>query len=115
MALDYPNRTDWKWHKSLSAEANAYSSPLIIPGFVENLVAQLQPGGGGTVTLYYTAADPESVDADPDAVAWIEWAAGAVAENTAQTAIGAISAIRIYAAGLAATALIVGEKRVDWR
>ena len=115
MALEYPSRTDWKWHGSLSADANDYSSPLIIPGFVDDIVAQVEPGSGGTVLLQYTAAEPEDVDADPGAVTWIDWAAGAVSVNTAQTALGAIGAIRIYAAGQPATAKIIGEKRVDWR
>ena len=111
MVLQYPKTADRKWIKGLSAGAGTFSEPEVIPGFVDDLVAMIKPGAGGTALLQYTADDEELVDSNPAAVSWITWNIGAVAINRAQTALGAVSAVRIQAIDQPATCRLVGNRR----
>ena len=111
MALKYPDTSDRKWVRGLSAAAGAFSDPEIIPGYVDDLVAMVKPGAGGTVALQFTADDENLVDENPGSVDWIEWNVGAVAINTAQTSLGAVTAVRIQAITQPATCRLVGNRR----
>ena len=111
MVLKYPSSTDRKWTKDLSALADAYSDPQVIPGYVDDLVAMVKPGGGGQVSLEFTADDEDVVDQTPGSVTWIEWNVGLVTINTAQTALGAVTAVRIRALTSPATCTLVGNRR----
>ena len=111
MALQYPDASDRKWIKGLSASAGGSSAPEIIPGFVDDLVAFVKPGAGGSVLLQYTADDEDLVDSSPGSVDWVPWAIGIVAEDTAQVALGAVTAVRIQATAQDATCRLVGNRR----
>lgn len=115
MALQYPAFADQKWTASLSAGADAYSPVQIIPGYVDDLVALVKPGVGGQVALEFTADDEALVDSDPGSVTWIQWNVGFVTINTAQTALGAVSAVRIRALTSPATCSLVGNRRTTRR
>lgn len=109
--LKYPNTADRKWVKGLSAGAGASSAAEIIPGFVDDLVAFLKPGAGGSALLQFTADDEELVDSSPGSVDWVDWAIGVVAVDTAQVALGAVTAVRIQATTQPATCRLVGNRR----
>lgn len=111
MVLKYPDTVDRKWVRGLSAAAGAFSVAEIIPGYVDDLVAMVKPGAGGSVALQFTADDEELVDEDPGNVDWIEWNVGKVAINTAQTSLGAVTAVRIQAINQPATCRLVGNRR----
>lgn len=111
MVLKYPDAQDRKWVKELTATAGNPSDAQVIPGFVDDLVAMVKPGAGGTAALDYTADNEDLIDADPGSITWIEWNVGAVASNTAQTALGAVSGVRIRAIGQDATCRLVGNRR----
>lgn len=111
MVLKYPDTSDRKWIRGLSATAGGFSAAEIIPGFVDDLVAFLKPGAGGTATLQFTADDEELVDANPGSVDWVDWAVGSVAVDTAQAALGAVTAVRIQAVTQDATCRLVGNRR----
>ena len=111
MVLKYPSSTDRKWTAMLSASAGSYSDPQIIPGFVDDLVALLSPGSGGTARLQFTADNEDNINDNPGGVTWISWNRGYVSEDTAQTALGAVSAVRIEAVTEDATCNLVGHRR----
>ncbi len=111
MTLQYPDTPDRKWVKGLSAGAGTFSEAQVIPGFVDDLVAMIKPGAGGTALLQYTADDEDLVDGSPASVSWITWNIGAVAVHRAQTALGAVSAVRIQAIDQPATCRLVGNRR----
>jgi hypothetical protein len=111
MVLQYPATADRKWVASLSAAAGAYSPAKIIPGFVDDLVALVKPDPGGQVALEFTADDEDVVDSDPGSVTWIQWNVGFVTINTAQTALGAVTAVRIRALTQPATCSRPGNRR----
>ncbi len=111
MALKYPDTVDRKWIAELTAAADSFSAPQVIPGFVDDLVAMVKPGAGGTVALEFTSDDEDLVDSDPGSVTWIEWNVGKVAINTAQTALGAVTAVRIQALTQPATCRLCGNRR----
>jgi hypothetical protein len=111
VALKYPDASERKWTRSLSANAGEYSAAQVIPGFVDDLVAMVKPGGGGQVALEFTADDEETVDGNPGSVTWIQWNVGFVTINTAQTALGAVTAVRIRALAQPATCTLVGNRR----
>ena len=111
MALKYATTSDRKWIVGLSALAGAYSDPAIIPGFVDDLVAMLKPGVGGSASLEFTADDEDLIDTTPGLVTWITWNVGTVTINTAQTALGAVTAVRIKAITKDATCRLVGNRR----
>ncbi|KKL58336.1 hypothetical protein LCGC14_2226400 [marine sediment metagenome] len=109
--LKYPNTADRKWVRGLSAGAGAFSDPEVIPGFVDDLVAFLKPGAGGTALLQFTADDEDLIDTSPGSVDWVDWAIGVVSVDTAQTALGAVTAVRIQATTQPATCRLVGNRR----
>ncbi len=109
--LKYPDTSDRKWIKGLSAGAGTFSDPEIIPGFVDDLVAFLKPGGGGSALLQFTADDEDLIDSNPGSVDWEGWAIGVVTVNTAQVALGAVTAVRIQATTADATCRLVGNRR----
>jgi len=109
--LKYPDTSDRKWIRGLSAPAGDFSDPEIIPGFVDDLTAFLKPGAGGSALLQYTADDEDLVDSDPGNVDWVPWATGVVTVNTAQVALGAVTAVRIQATTQPATCRLVGNRR----
>lgn len=111
MALKYPDTVDRKWIRGLSASAGGFSGAEVIPGFVDDLVAFLKPGAGGTALLQFTADDEDLIDSDPGSVDWIPWAIGVVTEDTAQVALGAVTAVRIQATTQDATCRLVGNRR----
>jgi hypothetical protein len=111
MALKYPDTADRKWVRGLSAAADSFSEAEIIPGYVDDLVAMVKPGAGGAVALQFTADDEELVDETPGSVTWIEWNVGKVGINTAQTSLGAVTAVRIQALTQPATCRLVGNRR----
>ena len=115
MVLKYYHTADRKWVKELSAEANAYSPAQVIPGFVDDLVAMIVPSVGGQAFLEFTADDEDIVDSNPGAIVWIQWNVGAVSTSTAQTALGAVTAVRIRALTQPATCRLVGNKRTTRR
>lgn len=109
--LKYPATVDRKWIRGLSATAGGSSDPEIIPGYVDDLVAFLKPGAGGSALLQFTADDEDLVDSDPGSVDWADWAIGVVSVNTAQVALGAVTAVRIQATTQDATCRLVGNRR----
>lgn len=111
MVLKYQNESDRKWTESLSAAANEYSDPQVIPGFVDDLVATVKPGAGGQVALEFTSDDEDLIDSDPGSVTWIQWNVGFVTINTAQTALGAVTGVRIRALTQPATCSLTGNRR----
>ena len=111
MVLQYPKDVDRKWVKGLSAATDSYSPAQIIPGFVDDLVAMVKPGAGGSVALEFTNDDEDLIDSDPGNVSWIEWNVGTVNINTAQTALGAVTAVRIRALTQPATCRLCGNRR----
>lgn len=111
MVLKYPETSERKWIRGLSATAGGFSTPEIIPGFVDDLVAFLKPGAGGSALLQFTADDEDLVDSDPGSVDWVDWAIGIVAVDTAQVALGAVTAVRIQAITTGATCRLVGNRR----
>ena len=113
--LEFPALPDRKFTRELSAAAGAFSPAQVIPGFVDDLVVMVKPGAGGSVALQFTTDDEELVDSDPGSVDWIQWNVGVVAINTAQTALGAVTAVRIQAITQAATATLVANRRATRR
>ena len=111
----YPVAADQKWYQTLNADTQSYSEALIIPGFVDDLVAQVIPGGNGTVFLEFTADRPQDIVDNPGSVSWIRWNVGSVSIPTAQTALGAVSAVRIFGGGAPAVARLTGNKRASYR
>ena len=111
MALKYAKGVDRKWIKDLEAAAGSPSPAQIIPGWVDDIVAMIKPGAGGTAVLDFTADDEDLVDSDPGSVTWIAWNVGFVSINTAQTALGAVTAVRIRALTQPATCRLVGNRR----
>jgi len=111
VVLKYPDASDRKWVKGLSASSGGFSAAEVIPGFVDDLVAFVKPGAGGSVLLQYTADDEDLVDTDPGSVDWVDWAIGIVAVDTAQVALGAVTAVRIQATAQDATCRWVGNRR----
>ncbi len=109
--LKYPDTSDRKWIKGLSADAGAFSAAEVIPGFVDDLVAFLKPGAGGSALLQFTADDEDLIDSDPGSVDWVGWAVGVVTVDTAQVALGAVTAVRIQATTQPATCRLVGNRR----
>lgn len=97
--------------EGLAALAGAFSPIQIIPGFVDELVATVKPGSGGTALLEFTTDNEDDIDSDPGSVDWIQWNIGAVSVNTAQTALGAVTAVRIQAFNQPATCRLAGNRR----
>lgn len=111
IVLKYNKTADRKWIAELSAAAGSASPAQVIPGFVDDLVAMIKPGTGGTAALDFTADDEDLIDSNPADITWIEWNVGAVAIDTAQTALGAVSGVRIRAINQPATCRLVGNRR----
>lgn len=111
MALKYPETSERKWIAQLSALAGGLSDPQVIPGFVDDLVATVKPGVGGNAALEFTTDDEDTIDTDPGSVTWLTWAAGFNAFNVAQTALGAVTGVRLSAIAANATCSLVGNKR----
>ena len=111
MALKYPDTSDRKWIRGLSANAGTFSAAEIIPGFVDDLVAMVKPGASGSVLLQFTADDEDDIDSNPGGVDWVDWAIGVVTVDTAQVALGAVTAVRIQATVANATCRLVGNRR----
>ena len=111
MALDYPKGSDRKWIEGLSAAAGTFSPAQVIPGFVDDLVAVLKPGAGGSALLQFTSDDEDLIDSTPGSITWVAWNIGVVAINTAQTALGAVTAVRIQAITQPATCRLCGNRR----
>ncbi|MCZ6775257.1 MAG: hypothetical protein O7D34_02230 [Ignavibacteria bacterium] len=113
--LEFPGLSDRKFTRKLSAAAGTFSEAQVIPGFVDDLVATVKPGPGGTALLQFTGDDEDIVDKDPGSVTWITWTVGAVSIAKAQTALGAVTAVRLQAIVAPATMSIVANRRATRR
>lgn len=111
MTLKYESPNDQKWKEVLAATAGTPGLPVIIPGFVIEVLAIVIPGGGGTASLEYTADDEASVDSDPTNANWVAWDAGTVSAITGRTAKGGVTAVRLIATTSDATAKLSGQTR----
>lgn len=111
MTLKYPKDSDRKWVENLSAPLDDLSPPQVIPGFVDDLVATVKPEAGGTAALEFTTDNEELIDTDLPSVTWITWSAGFNGFPVSQTALGAVTGVRISAIGAPATCSLVGNRR----
>lgn len=102
---------DKPFRKEVSASAGGFSSPIIIPGWVSDIVATAIPGSGGSATVFHTTDDPNDVEDDPDAANWVAWDEGSVSAITSQAAMGQLTAVRIQAVTQDATLQIAANKR----
>lgn len=93
------------------ALAGAFSLPIIIPGWVFEIIATALPVSGGSATVQHTTDDGNAVEANPSGANWINWDEGSVIVDTSQAAMGQITAVRIQAVTQDATLQIVGNKR----
>jgi len=102
---------DLPFRKEVIALSGADSLPIIIPGWVYELVATAIPGGGGSATVQHTTDDPNDVEAAPAAANWVDWDEGSVAVIKSQAAMGQLTAVRIQAVTADATLQVAGNKR----
>ena len=102
---------DKPFRKEVIGTAGAFSLPIIIPGWVFELVATAIPGGGGSATVQHTTDDPNDVEATPAAAKWVNWDEGSVVAITSQAAMGQVTAVRIQAVTQDATLQVAGNKR----
>lgn len=102
---------DKPFQKEIVASAGAFSLPIIIPGWVSEIVATAIPGGGGSATVQHTTDEPQSVEDDPANANWVNWDEGSVAAITSQAAMGQITALRIQAVTQPATLQVAANKR----
>jgi len=102
---------DLPFRKEVIALAGADSLPIIVPGWVNGLVATALPGGGGSATVQHTTDDPNDVEASPATAKWINWDEGSVAVDTSQAAMGQITALRIQAVTADATLQVAANRR----
>lgn len=89
-----PNRTDVRWFHSATV-TDATSTPLIVPAVDRPVAVTVTPGTSACVE--YTLSDYATVDAGT--ATWLPWAAGDVTEPTGDSAVGAITALRLVSAG----------------
>lgn len=102
---------DKPYRAEVIALAGAFSLPIIIPGWVFELVATAIPVGGGTATVQHTTDDGNDVEANPSGANWVNWDEGSVTVITSQAAMGQVTAVRIQAVTEDATLQIAGNKR----
>lgn len=102
---------DKPFRQEVTATAGGFSLPIIIPGWINDLVATAIPGGGGSATVYHTTDDSNEVETNPNAANWVAWDEGSVVAITSQAAMGQVTAIRIQAVTQDATLQIAGNKR----
>jgi len=102
---------DLPFRQEVVATAGSFSLPIIIPGWVFELVATAIPGGGGSATVFHTTDDPNDVEAAPGSANWVAWDEGSVVAITSQAAMGQVTAVRVQAVTQDATLQIAGNKR----
>lgn len=102
---------DMPFREEVSAAAGAFSLPIIIPGWVFEIVATAIPEAGGSASVFHTTDDPNNVENDPTNANWVLWDEGSVTVITSQAAMGQITAVRIQAVTEAAILQIAGNKR----
>lgn len=102
---------DKPYRKEVIATAGGFSLPIIIPGWVSELVATAIPGGGGSATVQHTTDDGNDVEANPGGANWVNWDEGSVTGITSQAAMGQITALRVQAVTQDATLQVAGNKR----
>lgn len=102
---------DKPYRQEVIALSGANSLPIIIPGWVFELVATAIPGGGGSATVQHTTDDGNAVESAPASANWVDWDEGSVVAITSQAAMGQITAVRIQAVTADATLQIAGNKR----
>ena len=102
---------DLPFRAEVIATAGGDSLPIIIPGWVYELVATAIPGGGGSATVQHTTDDPNDVEAAPGSANWVNWDEGSVSVITSQAAMGQLTAVRIQAVTQDATLQVAGNKR----
>lgn len=89
-----PHRTDVRWFHSETV-TDATSAPLIVPAVDRPVAVTVTPGASARVE--YTLSDYAAVDAGT--ATWLPWSAGDVSEPTGDSAVGAITALRLASAG----------------
>ncbi len=102
---------DKSYRQEVIATAGSFSLPIIIPGWVFEIVATAIPGGGGSANVFHTTDDPDDVETNPSAANWVAWDQGAVTAITSQAAMGQVTAVRIQAVTQDATLQVCGNKR----
>lgn len=102
---------DKPFQQEVIATAGAFSLPIIIPGWVSEIVATAIPGGGGSATVQHTTDEPQSVEDNPGAANWVNWDEGSVTVITSQAAMGTVTAVRIQAVTQDATLQVAANKR----
>jgi len=102
---------DKPYQAEVIATAGSFSLPIIIPGWVFEIVATAIPVGGGSATVFHTTDESTSVEDDPGAANWVAWDEGAVTVITSQAAMGQVTAVRIQAVTQDATLQVVGNRR----
>jgi len=102
---------DKPYRAEIIALAGTFSLPIIIPGWVFELVATALPDGGGSATVQHTTDDGNAVEANPSGANWINWDEGSVTVPTSQAAMGQVTAVRIQAVTQDATLQVAGNKR----
>lgn len=102
---------DKPYRQEIIALAGTFSLPIIIPGWVSELVATAIPGGGGSATIQHTTDDGNAVESNPGSANWVNWDEGSVVAITSQAAMGQITAVRIQAVTEDATLQVAANKR----
>lgn len=102
---------DKPYQDEVVATAGNFSLPILVPGWVSELIATAIPGGGGSATVYHTTDESNSVESDPTNANWVAWDEGSVTAITSQAAMGQITALRVQAVTAAATLQVAGNKR----
>lgn len=102
---------DKPFQSEIIATAGNFSLPIIIPGWVRDVVATAIPGGGGSALVQHTTDEPQSVEDDPANANWVAWDEGSVSVITSQAAMGTITALRIQAVTQDATLQVAANKK----
>ncbi len=88
------HRTDVRWFHSETV-TDTTSDPLILPAVGRDVAVGVVPGTDAKVQ--YTLSGYDAIEADT--ATWHDWPAGTVAEQTADSITGAVSALRLVSTG----------------